>query len=106
MLSITGKFRLKRAKSICSHPGCNALLDAPGRCEKHQRIQIRSNFNSLDRKKTDEDIRFYSSAAWQKVAKRHRVNEPLCRHCRDRGLVVPAQMVHHEPDRKELIRMG
>jgi 5-methylcytosine-specific restriction endonuclease McrA len=97
---------LKRAKSICSHPGCNVLLDAPGRCEKHQRIQIRSNFDYLDRKKSDEDIKFYSSAAWQKVSRAHREVEPLCRSCRDRGLVVAAQMVHHEPDRKELIKRG
>jgi 5-methylcytosine-specific restriction protein A len=94
---------MKRAKSICNYQGCNALIEAPGRCEKHQRER---SPRRLDSKKTLEDKRFYSGSKWTKTSKDHRKMEPLCRQCRKNGYVTAGVITHHNPDRKILIAKG
>ncbi len=94
----------KRAKSICSASGCNALIDKPGYCEKHQ--LKRAALRLLDEKKTPEQKRFYSSLQWTKASLRHRQLEPLCRKCKAEGIVKEAELVHHNPDLQTLIDQG
>ena len=91
-----------RAKSICRRPGCNALIDKPGFCETHTPDK-RANFKRLDERKNPEQITFYNSTAWKNARDRHRRSEPLCRHCKQRGIVKAGEMVHHEPDREVLL---
>jgi len=86
----------------CRKVGCNTLLSKPGYCDKHKRTP----WKSLDETKTAESYDFYHNAKWIKVSKRHRQEEPLCRLCKERGLVVSAQLVHHEPEREVLIARG
>jgi hypothetical protein len=95
----------QRAKSICRRTGCSVLLDAPGYCPAHT-VDRREPFRALDERKTDEVRGFYSSAAWTAASRRHRAAEPLCRRCRAAGRVVPADMVHHNPPREELVARG
>jgi len=93
----------KRAMTICRKPGCNELVPTPGYCSKHKN---ETPFRSLENRKSDEDRRFYNSYRWQKTSREHRRRYPLCSRCSSRGYVVPVQLVHHDPDRKELIRLG
>jgi 5-methylcytosine-specific restriction enzyme A len=97
-----------RPLTPCRHPGCPALLSKPGYCPKHAitKDTMRRGFDGLDAKKTDESKSFYASAAWTEASKRHRELEPLCRRCRAKGRIVPAQMVHHNPPREEIIAAG
>jgi 5-methylcytosine-specific restriction enzyme A len=98
-----------RPLTPCRHPGCPALLDKPGYCGEHKidrRREDRRGFDGLDAKKTGESKAFYSSRRWGETSKLHRQKEPLCRRCRARGLVVAAQMVHHNPPREEIIAAG
>jgi 5-methylcytosine-specific restriction endonuclease McrA len=60
----------------------------------------------LDKKKTPEARRFYSSSAWTKTSLEHRKLEPLCQGCRKKGLVVAGVLVHHNPERQDLIEQG
>jgi hypothetical protein len=94
-----------RPKSICKHYGCNLLIDAPGYCPKHQKqaaVDRRVKFDEL-RKDNKE---FYQSARWHAASLRHRHVEPLCRGCKASGQIVPATLVHHDPDASVLIARG
>jgi len=86
----------------CRKVGCNTLLSKSGYCSKHERTP----WKLLDNKKTAESCDFYHSTQWGKVSKRHREEEPLCRLCKEQGLIVPAALVHHEPEREVLIARG
>jgi hypothetical protein len=85
---------------ICKKPGCTALVKS-GYCEKHSFIlneNKRESFDNLDSKKSDRAIQFYRSAAWTQKSKEHRASEPLCRKCKEIGIVTVGELVHHEPD--------
>ena len=91
----------------CRIPGCSYLVKRQERyCQKHTRIDEPSFRKRLDDKKTQEQKSFYSGAKWTETSKRHRINEPLCRQCKQRGVIVPGNLVHHEPDRETLIARG
>lgn len=96
---------MNRALSICKKTGCNKLLQSPGYCENHQPVKV-NRFENLDKKKTPEQRKFYSSARWTEVSKRHRQNEPLCRRCKKNGRVVKGDLVHHNPPLEELLSQG
>ena len=93
---------MNKAKSICTHPGCNTLISGSGRCEKHKF----DNFKRLDSKKTPEDKKFYSSGRWTKTSKAFRQANPLCQPCLKKGQVTASKIAHHVPDRKILIERG
>jgi 5-methylcytosine-specific restriction endonuclease McrA len=67
---------------------------------------IKENFSKLDYKKTPEQKAFYSSHKWHTTSLAHRKIEPLCRRCKAKGLIVPAQMVHHAPPVEVLLQEG
>lgn len=104
-----GKFRLKRAKSICKSPGCTELLPAPGYCAKHQHKAKpdRYHFDRLDQKKEDWKRKFYATYAWQQKSIQYRLSHPFCERCYEAGWRdVVSQLVHHDPPLEELIRLG
>lgn len=43
----------------------------------------------------DAGLKFYSSTRWKKARDMHRAAEPLCRHHKQAGQIVAAQMVDH-----------
>lgn len=51
-----------------------------------------NNFRSLD---DTTDTKFYHSRSWRKLRILHLKSEPLCRHCRQRGVTTPAKDVDH-----------
>jgi len=57
-------------------------------------------------RKTPEQRRFYSSAAWTEASRRHRRAEPLCRRCLAAGRVVAGELVHHNPPLDKLLLLG
>jgi 5-methylcytosine-specific restriction protein A len=85
-----------RPKTICKHPGCGKLIDAPGYCQAHVK---QDRVDSYARRKADplyaQKQRFYASAFWQRLRRMILAAEPLCRFCAENGLVVPAKDVDH-----------
>lgn len=90
----------------CAQPGCSVLLAAGDRCQAHAKPVTRDRFKQLDERKTPEQRDFYNRQLWKTTTKQHRINEPLCRKCREGGKVVPATLVHHDPDLSVLLSRG
>jgi 5-methylcytosine-specific restriction protein A len=89
-----------RALQPCKLPGCPNLV-VSGYCDEHKcyepvYITDKKAFEKLNEKKTEKSIAFYSSFAWQKVRKTYRSRHPICEHCEKKGIIVPAQLVHHK----------
>ena len=80
-------------------------MQGGGYCDKHKTVPTPA-FETLNSKKTSEQKKFYSSRKWTETSKQHRQQEPLCRRCKANGLIVPAQMVHHNPPVEDLIARG
>jgi len=98
-----------RPYTLCRFPGCSEIVERPGYCAKHKRDNPsppREGFKRLDERKTDEARAFYASRRWTETSLAHREREPLCRRCRERDLIVPAQMVHHDPPVEVLAARG
>jgi len=93
-----------RAKSICRKTNCTTTISTPGYCDKHKKNE--KPFRTLDKKKTPEMKKFYSSYRWTKTSKDQRRREPLCEGCLENGKTKIAEMVHHEPPLQELLRRG
>lgn len=83
-----------RAKSICRYINCNKLINKPGYCDEHKKDN--NNFSKL--KKDERSTIFYRSNKWREASIRHRVIEPLCRECKEKGIIKSGEMVHHDPD--------
>lgn len=64
------------------------------------------SFAELDKKKTAEQKKFYSSGAWTRTSLKHRKKKPLCRRCLEKGSRVKVDLVHHNPAYEELIAKG
>ena len=95
---------MKRAKSVCTYAGCgNVINSGEYRCYLHPYESMRK---TLDKKKTPESRKFYSGSKWTKTSLAHRKREPLCRKCKEKGLVVEGVLVDHNPDRLVLIKKG
>ena len=62
---------------------------APSR--EQVRKQSQKNYNRTRRKNQE----FYDSKAWRKLSKWFRKKNPLCAHCRDKGIAKEAQLVDH-----------
>lgn len=79
-----------RSKSVCRHPGCRQLLDAPGRCEQHAR-QVRQQ---SDAERGTAHERGYTKR-WHKARTTYLSRHPLCVECAKHDRVVPATDVDH-----------
>lgn len=80
-----------RAKTICRHPGCGALIDNPGYCDKHKKLTVgwhRSN-------KSTSASRGYG-ASWRKLRDEvfHR-DKGLCQVCLKAGRIRAGTDVDH-----------
>lgn len=91
---------MKKAKSICTYIGCSKLVSSGSRCSDHPYERMR---DKLDSKKTPEAKAFYSSWKWTKTSREHRQLEPLCVRCKEYDIVTQGVLVHHNPEREELI---
>lgn len=70
------------------HPSCPALVGS-GYCEKHQK-------RKEEQRRAWRGPRKYDLREWRDgVRKRQLEREPLCRHCKANGLLVPATDVDH-----------
>lgn len=94
----------RRAKSVCNKIGCFTLVSQPGYCEKHKKES--NPYEELNKKKTTETKKFYSSYAWTKKSKQHRKKEPLCQECLRKDIIKNGELVHHEPELTELLKKG
>lgn len=83
----------------CKQPGCPNLV-IKGYCRDHDHFNTivtdRKRFEKLDRRKTTEEKKFYSSAKWTKCSRLYRKYHPICEECEKNNLIVPAQLVHHK----------
>lgn len=71
----------------CSQPGCPARAVSHGRCAQHQRPRI-----SQPRGTTTEQGYGWQ---WQQIRTAVLTDEPWCRECARRGLMVQATVVDH-----------
>ncbi len=82
----------------CLVPGCPGLTrNTNGYCDEHQEVY---ESKVAHRRKRFDAIRGSSTARgydhqWQKVRKHKLVRDPLCEECRRRGVITPAEEVHH-----------
>jgi hypothetical protein len=101
---------MMRGFRACKHAGCPALIDRPGYCEEHAAQHIadrRESFKKLDERKTPEQKKFYSSAAWTAASRMHRTIEPICRRCKTGGKIEYRNLaVHHNPSYEFLVKNG
>lgn len=88
----------------CKQPGCPNLV-ASGFCEAHA-ARRRDRFRHLDSRVPVERRAFYHSSAWTEASRAHRVREPLCRRCKEKGRVVCGELTHHNPPLEELLAAG
>ena len=79
----------------CKQPGCAELV-AKGYCAAHQRADNRRYY---ERRRADPLLRlrdaFYKTAAWLALRAWRLSIEPLCRMCKELGLVTAATCVDH-----------
>jgi 5-methylcytosine-specific restriction protein A len=93
-----------KGMSVCKKTGCSKLINKPGYCEPHTIEE--QPYRRLDRNKTPEQKKFYSSSRWTKTSRQVRKDNPLCEECKKNGKTQKSEMVHHEPSREELIKRG
>ncbi|PJE26823.1 5-methylcytosine-specific restriction enzyme A [Pseudooceanicola antarcticus] len=92
-------------RKICVAFGCEELAEAGlSHCQTHEAIrQEKIAARKAAAQQSEEaqaNRRLYRSAAWQRAAKGFLAKHPLCAHCAELGLVVPAREVDHvEPHR-------
>ena len=74
----------------CTHPGCPALVKS-GRCDKHRKQASKQAEGRRVR-----DRKTYDSRQWRDRDRPAQLRrEPLCRHCKAKGLIVAATEVDH-----------
>ena len=83
----------RRAPTPCRHPGCAALLEGPGHCDRH-RPAVHRNYAER-RHRFDAEVGFYQSAAWRACRAAFLQAHPLCCRCDAHGLLVVATVVDH-----------
>lgn len=81
---------VRRAKTPCRHPGCFALVDEPGYCEKHRRA-VRQE---VDARRGSSTSRGYGYR-WQQYRASFLRRHPLCVHCEREGRVRASREVDH-----------
>jgi 5-methylcytosine-specific restriction protein A len=80
----------QRAPTPCRHPKCPVLLEIPGYCAEHQRL----NRKQYDDRRGSAASRGYG-ARWQKARAVFLSHNPLCAECERQGVLMPATVVDH-----------
>lgn len=78
-----------RAYKICAWPGCTEL-SMQHYCDRHQLQRDQEQDAKYIR---DKDSSY--DAQWQRLRLSYLSKHPLCQACEDKGLIVPAVLVHH-----------
>jgi len=68
----------------CTYPGCPRAAQHKGRCAEHRH---------LDRRPHSDDRGY--DRTWRRLRQRVIAEQPLCVRCLERGIVRPADLVHH-----------
>jgi len=85
-----------RNQKPCSQPGCPELVKADNTyCQEHRKENTRYKNKRYDKKRDPKIKKFYSSSQWQKVRDRYLKKNPLCEHCKEKGLTEVADEVDH-----------
>lgn len=79
-----------RPKTICKHPGCGKLIDAPGYCEPHAKQRTRET----DSRRGTAKERGYTYR-WRQARAAFLAEHPLCRECEKAGRLTAATVVDH-----------
>lgn len=79
-----------RPKTICKHPGCGKLIDAPGYCEPHTKQRTRE----VDSRRGTAKERGYTYR-WRQARAAFLAECPLCRECEKAGRLTAATVVDH-----------
>lgn len=82
-----------RPKSICNHPGCGKLIDAPGYCPPHTKAAEQRRAEADARRGTPAE-RGYDDR-WRRARYAFLSEQPLCRACESTGRVTAAKVVDH-----------
>ena len=85
-----------RNKKPCSQPSCSELIKAGNTyCQEHRKENNSYRNKRYDKKRDPKIKKFYSSSQWQKVRDRYLKKNPLCEHCKEKGLTEVADEVDH-----------
>ena len=82
-----------RSKTICRHPGCGALIDAPGYCTKHAQVAELRKAQSEKYRATAHQRGY--NGAWRQARRVFLLTYPLCVRCESQGQLTAAQVVDH-----------
>lgn len=81
----------RKPKRPCSFPGCPRLTD--GRfCEEHAKQENR-RYEKYDR---SPEVKKRYGRVWKRIRDRYVSRHPLCELCQSKGILVPAEEVHHK----------
>ena len=81
---------MRAAPRPCTHPGCGALVQDGGRCERH-RAQLQ---REQDARRGSARQRGYTGA-WEKARAAYLRAHPLCAECALQGVLAAASVVDH-----------
>lgn len=96
-----------RPKSICKHPGCGKLIDAPGFCDGHAKQRQRE---ADSRRRVDDARRGTAKERgytykWRQARASFLSANPLCLECEKAGRLTPATVVDHvEPHKGDMAK--
>jgi len=76
-------------KKPCAYPGCPALT-VNRYCKKHERMVGKA----MDKERPSSNARGYT-ATWQRRRREYLRENPLCRHCQNKGKLIPADLIDH-----------
>lgn len=92
----------ERSMTFCKWPGCSELTSG-GYCEEHALMheeQIKDSNTKYSKQRGSTADRGYDSQ-WQKARLAYLKRHPLCEDCLEKGIIEPAEMVHHVKAVKE-----
>jgi 5-methylcytosine-specific restriction protein A len=84
-------------KYLCRAPGCGALLDKPGYCDKHRHPKAAGNMRPFENAQRSN---YYGSSRWKSLARRMVRETPRCEICgaaKTDGVIL--EVHHREPPR-------
>ncbi len=80
----------KRPRSPCSWSGCPKLTN-DRYCKKHKKLADKQ-YNRWYR---DKNTYKRYGRVWRQIRKQHIDSHPLCEACKQKGILTPADEVHH-----------
>jgi len=80
----------------CRGVGCNKTTRnrSPSMCDPCRKKKQRKDFSKY-KVRNPAEYQFYRSQRWRKLSAAHKRKEPLCRECKERGVVTAAEYTDH-----------